>query len=450
MNLKTNKHTFLLIAVLLLFSCSKDDGPEQGIIPTTEATGEIDFIKTLGGTKNESARSVISTTDGGYAVLGFTQSMDGDITDKQNISYDYWVLKFNAANELQWSKTYGGTGDDRGNEIIQTQDGGYAILGFSFSNDEDVSDNSGAQDYWVAKLDANGNISWQKSFGYSGSDSGIALIQSTDGGYLVTGVLDVTASGGQGNTKNNATLHAGGDYWAVKLNATGDLQWSKFYGGNFTDTPEGVIETEDNGFIIAGRSDSQDTDISGNKGTYDFWVIKISSTGTLVWEKSFGGTEIDEARGITKSGDGNYIIAGDTRSNNTDVSSNNGAADLWLIKISPAGELLWEKTIGGTGFDVARSVTRTQDNGFLLSGSSRSDDGDVTTNQGQNDAWAVKVNSNGDLEWQTTIGGSDIDFAYSITELNDKTVVLVGDTSSNDADITENKGFTDVLLVKIK
>jgi hypothetical protein len=447
---KINRHILPFFVILLLFSCSKDDNPEQGVVPTPAAIGVIESIKTLGGTRNESARSVVSTTDGGYVVLGFTQSMNGDITDKQNESYDYWILKFNAANELQWNKTYGGTDDDRGNEIIQTQDGGYAILGYSFSNDEDVSENSGAQDYWVAKLDATGNISWQKSFGYSGSDTGVALTQSTDGGYLVTGVLDVTASGGQGNTKNSATLHAGGDYWAIKLDATGELEWSKFYGGNFTDTPEGVVETEDNGFIIAGRSDSQDTDISGNKGTYDFWVIRISSTGAIIWEKSFGGTEIDEARGITKSGDGNYIIAGDTRSNNVDVSNNNGAADLWIIKISPAGELLWEKTIGGTSFDVARSVTRTQDNGFLLSGSSRSDDGDVTTNQGQNDAWAVKVNSNGGLEWQTSIGGSDIDFAYGITELNDKTVVLVGETSSNDADIIENKGFTDVLLVKIK
>lgn len=440
-----------IIAVLLLFSCSKDDSPGNvNPTPSPEATGEIEFVKTYGGSKNESARSVINTTDGGYAVLGYTQSMDGDVTDKQNISYDYWVLKFNAASQLQWNKTYGGTDDDRGNEIIQTQDGGYAILGYSFSNDEDVSVNQGAQDYWIAKLDASGNITWQKSFGFSGSDTGTALTQSSDGGYLITGVLDVTASGGQGNTKTNATLHAGGDYWAIKLNATGELQWSKYFGGNFTDTPEGVVETADNGFIIAGRSDSQDTDITGNKGTYDFWVIKISSEGALVWEKSFGGSEIDEARGITKSGDGNYLIAGDTRSTDTDVSNNNGAADLWLIKISPAGELLWEKTIGGTSFDVARSITRTQDNGFLLSGSSRSDNGDVTTNQGQNDAWAIKVSSTGELQWQKTIGGTEIDFAYGITELNDKTVVLVGETSSNNADITENKGFTDLLLVKIK
>ncbi len=451
MNLKKNILTLQFIALLCIVSCSKDDTPSQPTPTTPVATGNVDFIKTYGGTKNESAKSVIGTIDGGYAIMGFTQSMNGDVIDKQNESYDYWMLKFNASNELQWNRTYGGTGDDRGNDVIQTQDGGYAILGSSYSNDEDVSENSGAEDYWVAKLDASGNISWQKSFGYSGTDTGISLMQSNDGGYLITGVLDVTASGGEGNTtKNKNTLHAGGDYWAIKLSATGDLQWSKYFGGNFTDTPEGVVQTEDNGYILAGRSDSQDTDISNNKGTYDFWVVKISATGALVWEKSFGGSEIDEARAIVKSGDGNYIIAGDTRSNDMDVSNHKGAADLWLIKISPAGELLWEKTIGGTSFDVARSISRTQDGGFILAGSSRSDDGDVTTNQGQNDAWALKVNSSGELQWQKTIGGTDIDFAYDIAELNDKTIVLVGETSSNDGDLTENKGFTDLLLVKIK
>ena len=178
-------------------------------------------------------------------------------------------------------------------------------------------------------------------------------------------------------------------------------------------------------------------------------MIKISVTGELVWEKSFGGDQIDEARAIVKSDDGNYIIAGDTRSNTNDVSNNNGAADLWLIKISPNGELIWEKTIGGTNFDVARALVRTQDNGFLLAGSSRSSDVDVSENNGQNDAWIIKVNSNGNLQWETTVGGSNIDFAYSIAQLNDTSIIAVGDSTSSDGDIIENKGFTDLLLIKI-
>ena len=432
---------YLLFAILLVFlSCNDDDEA------STPREGEVNLVQTYGGTKNDSGQSVVATIDGGYAILGYTQSMDGDITDKQNESFDYWLLKFNAENELQWQKTYGGSSDERGNDIIQTQDGGYAMLGFSFSDNGDVTNNSGLQDYWLAKLDRDGNISWQKSFGYQGADSGISVIQTNDQGYLLTGILDVTASGGEGSTFNK---HAGGDYWVLKLNPFGEIEWSKYFGGNFTDTPENVIQTDDNGFIIVGGSDSNDTDISSNIGTYDFWVIRISATGDLVWEKSFGGDQIDEARAIVKSNDGNYIIAGDTRSNNNDISNNIGAADLWLIKISPEGNLLWERTIGGSNFDVARAMVKTQNNGFLLAGSSRSEDVNVSENKGQNDAWALKVDNEGNLQWETTIGGSNIDFAYGIAELNDSSIVIIGDSTSSDGDIIENKGFTDLLLIRI-
>lgn len=440
---KISRYILSVLVFQLLLSCSNDNDSNSN------SDGEVTFVKTLGGSKNDSAQSVIATMDGGYAILGFTQSMDGDITDKQNESFDYWVLKFNAADELEWQKTYGGSEDERGRDIIQTLDGGYAIIGFSFSNDGDVTDNSGLQDYWLAKLDANGNITWQKSFGYQGADSGISVIQTNDQGYLISGILDVTASGGLGNSSRSENRHAGGDYWVLKLNSTGDIEWSKYFGGNATDTPEGIVQTDDNGFIIAGGSDSEDTDISNNNGSYDFWVVRISASGNLVWEKSFGGDQIDEARAIVKSGDGNYIIAGDTRSNDNDISNNNGAADLWLIKISPNGDLLWEKTIGGTSFDVARAIVKSQDNGFLLAGSSRSDDIDVSENNGQNDAWVLKVDANGNLQWETTIGGSDIDFAYSLTELNDNSIIAVGDSTSSDGDIPQNKGFTDLLIVKI-
>ncbi len=434
----------LLCVSLSLMNCS-NDGPSG----PSDVNYEISLINTFGGTNNDSGQSVVSTTDGGYAILGFTQSNDGDITDKQDESFDYWVLKFDAQDNLQWQKTYGGDGEDRGREIIQTQDGGYAILGSSFSNSGDITENAGLQDFWLAKLDPNGNIIWQKSFGFQGADSGISVIQTLDQGYLISGILDVTASGGQGETSRQILRHAGGDYWVLKLDGSGNLEWSRYFGGNFTDTPEGIVQTTDNGFIIAGGSDSTDTDISGNLGTYDFWVIRISSTGELVWEKSFGGSQIDEARAIINSDDGNFIIAGDTRSSDNDVSNNKGAADLWLIKISPNGDLIWEKTIGGSSFDVARDIVISQNDGFIISGSSRSSDNDVAINKGQNDAWILKVDNNGNLQWERTVGGSNIDFAYGIAELSNGSVIAVGDTTSNDGDIEENKGFTDLLLIKI-
>lgn len=172
--------------------------------------------------------------------------------------------------------------------------------------------------------------------------------------------------------------------------------------------------------------------------------------GTCFGKKSYGGTQIDQARSIIESDDGNFLIVGDSRSNDVNVSNSKGAADMWLIKIDNNGNILWEKSYGGTSFDVARQITATIDNGYLLVGSSRSQDGDVSINQGQNDFWIVKIDNSGNIKWQKTVGGSGIDFAYSVVEMNDERIIMVGESNSSDGDVSENKGFTDLLITKIK
>jgi hypothetical protein len=426
---------------LSFFSCEKQDLPGT-INPTIPQT-----IATYGGSGNEVAQSVVATSDGGFAVLGHAQSNDGDVTDKTDTSFDFWLLKFDAAANLEWSKTYGGSGDDRGRSLIQTQDGGFALLGYASSSDGDVSANNGGRDFWLVKTDAQGNILWEQTYGFSGSDEGNHILETSDGHFLITGIIDVTASGGDGIFGRNATRHAGGDYWSLKVTQTGDLVWSRYYGGSFTDSAYGVVETTNQEFIIAGSSDSEDVNITNNKGTYDFWVVKAGTGGDLVWEKSYGGDQIDEARDIISSGDGNYIVVGDTRSSDQDVTENNGAADLWLVKISEAGDILWNRSIGGTNFDVPRSINPTLDGGFIIAGSSRSSDGAVSSNQGQNDAWVVKVSNSGQLISQQTFGGSEIDFAYDAVQLQNGSIVVIGESSSSDGDITENKGFSDLLII---
>lgn len=274
----------------LFINCSKDTNT-----PTVQKSAvEIDYVKTLGGSKNESAQAVTKTTDGGYAILGYTQSRDGDVTNKSNESYDYWLLKYDTENQLQWQKTYGGSDADRGVDLVQTSDGGYALIGKSKSNDLDVSANAGFDDFWITKLTETGAISWEKTYGFAGSDTPNSIIQTSDNGFLLSGVLDVSASNGQGDRHSAVNQrHAGGDYWVIKLNASGERQWSNYYGGSFTDTAYDAIQTDDGGYIIVGSSDSDDIDISNTNGGYDFWVIKISNTGSLLWENSFGGSEID-------------------------------------------------------------------------------------------------------------------------------------------------------------
>lgn len=435
--------SFILIT-FLIWSCSDD---EDGTPTSNEP--QIEFTKTIGGSKNDSGKSVISTQDGGYAIVGFTQSMDGDIVDKSNENFDYWILKYDGSDNLIWSKTLGGSNNESAFKGIQTNDNGFALIGHSSSNDGDVSENNGSNDLWIVKLDSNGNIIWEKSHGFSGSDQGFGILQTSDNGYLINGTLDVSASNGDGSDKF-FKKHAGGDYWTIKLDASGNKEWRNYYGGTFTDIAYDAIETEDNGFLLVGSSDSNDVDISANKGSYDFWVVKIDNLGKLVWEKSFGGSEIDEAHSISKTADGNYLIIGDSRSNDQDISNHKGAADIWLIKISPVGNLIWDKSFGGSNFDAGRNSSPTMDGGFLLSGSSRSQDGDFNKNNGQNDAVIIKLNSDGNIAWKKSIGGSQIDVFYGIAELNNGSIIAIGDTTSTDFDVEENKGFTDLLITKIE
>jgi hypothetical protein len=432
-----------LAGIFLFIQCSKDQGTES---PETNSN-KIEFIKTFGGSKNDVLQSVVKTSDGGYATLGYTQSNDGDINNKNNEDFDFWLMKFAADDTLLWSKTYGGTNDDRGTDIITTNDGGFALLGYSKSADGDVTLNAGAQDFWILKISNTGAILWQKTFGYAGADTGTALLQTKDNGFLVTGVLDVSASNGQGNSKS--AKHAGGDIWVLKLASNGSLEWSKYFGGSFTDIPFGVVETSDNEYIIAASSDSKDFNISNNKGSYDFWILKVASNGILVWEKSFGGSEIDEPRAIAATNDGNFMIVGDTRSSDKDISNNNGGADLWMLKISTNGILIWEKTIGATSFDVARSISKTDDHGFIIAGNSRSSDAGFT-NQGQNDAWILKVDTSGNVVWKKFIGGSENDLLFDVVQLNNQSIIAIGESTSINGDIIENKGFSDALIIKIK
>jgi len=437
------KYTLILL-LFFLCNCSKKD-----VFEIPEIDANVYFIETIGGSKNDAFNAITKTIDGGYIAAGYTQSNDGDIISKTNISFDFLVSKFSSENILEWQKHFGGSKDDKALDIIQTLGGDFIISGSSESSDLDVSENAGSKDFWLVKLSNNGILLWEKSFGFLGEDYGTTLLETKDGGFLITGVLDVSASNGQGNAKSTITNHAGGDYWVLKTNNLGAIEWSRYFGGSFTEIPLGIVETDNHNYIIVGSSDSNDFNISNNNGSYDFWMTKIATDGSLLLEKTFGGSEIDEASAIIAANDGNFIIVGNTRSADKDVSKNNGAADIWILKVSAEGNLIWEKTIGGSSFEVAKAIYKTQDNGFLIAGSSRSLDNGFQ-NKGQNDALILKINENGNLLWQKTFGGSEIDFLYDVVELNNKSIIAVGESSSSDQDIHENKGFTDALVIQIK
>ena len=428
----------------MLVSCDKKDvfGNTVNKIPA------ISTISTFGGSKNDVAQAIINTNDGGYAILGHTQSSDFDINTKTNDSFDFWVLKFDSNHELEWSKTFGGSDDDRGTNLVQTNDNGFLITGFSRSSDGDISENAGNYDFWVAKLDVTGQLIWEKSFGYTGADQSYAIKKIANGGYLLGGSLDVTASGGQGNSKSQK--HAGGDFWLIKIDENGNNLWSKYFGGQFTDILYDIEETDSGDFILVGSSDSDDADISNNIGSYDFWVLKVDKDGSKIWEKNFGGSQADEAFSIVKTSNNQFLIAGNSRSSDVNVSVTMGSSDIWLIKIDSDGNLLWEKSFGGSSFEIAKKIIKNNNQEYYIVGSSRSSDIGVLTNQGNKDVWIISVNENGTINWQKSMGGTELDEANSVIETNKNEIIVAGETWSFNGDISENKGFSDALIIKIK
>lgn len=420
-------------------------------------SGDVIWVKTFGGSDEDDAIDVVQANDGNYIVLGYTKSMDGDVTGKTSPDVDYWLLKIDSDGNKIWDKTFGGSGEDRATGISKTNDGGYIISGFTGSDDGDVSENAGFHDYWIVKITGSGDIQWEKSFGFIGQDQSYQVIQTNEGGYFATGFLDVGLADGEGNDFSNGQnqtrngQHSLGDYWGIKMDTDGNKVWRRYFGGSHVDQSNDVLQTEDGGFLLTGISESSDFDISNARGANDFWIIKVSAEGNLLWEKSFGGSETDRAFSVTNSNDGNFIITGESRSSDVDVSSPKGGGDIWAVKFSSSnGSIIWEKSFGGTQFDTSRGITNLGDGLYAIAGSSRSNDIDVSNNFGANDAWILLINETGDLVFEKNIGGSNIDFLNNAIGTSNNEIIFIGNSMSNDIDIPENKGNKDILIFKMK
>jgi len=348
-------------------------------------SGAIQWGKTLGGTESDIAQSILKTRDGGYVVAGYTDSNDGDVTGNHG-NNDFWVVKLSNAGIIQWQKTLGGTQEDYAYSIQQTIDGGYIVVGNTGSNDGDVTGNHGGSDMWIVKLSATGTFQWQKTLGGTYSDSGYSIQQTKDGGYI--------AAGFAASNNGDVTGHIGNlDYWVVKLTNTGTIEWEKSLGGTASEVTTSVEQTSDGGYIIAGMTKSYDGDVTGYHGGngYDYWIVKLSGTGIIQWQKTLGGTEDDFTWSIKQTIDGGYIVGGSSLSTDGDVSGNHGYYDFWVVKLSSTGTILWQKTLGGNFNEFCANIQQTSDGGYIIGGSSGFVSGDVTTNNGSNDCWIVKL-----------------------------------------------------------
>lgn len=335
-----------------------------------------------------------------------------------------WVVKLNAAGDIQWEKTLGGSHFDSATSIQQTTDGGYILAGGTMSNDGDVTGGheAGFSDMWIVKLDADGEIDWDTTLGGSMDEAAIDIQQTADGGYILVGITnsdDWNIVGSQGN----------GDIRVIKLNSDGSVNWEKALGGSDYDSASSIRQTADGGYILTGFTASNDGDVSGNHGDLDGWVVKLDASGNVEWKKTLGGSAFDYASSIRQTTDGGYIVSGSTRSNDGDVSGNHGAAgteDAWVVKLDDAGNILWQKTLGGNAFDIGYDIRQTADGGYIMTGSSESNDGDISGNHGDLDMWVVKLSPESSSSSSTasltlssiTDGSGTLDFAGATVTLN--------------------------------
>jgi len=361
---------------------------------------DAQWVRTYGGYFRDSAYSIQQTNDGGYIVAGCTKSFIADPHDMAASAF--WVLKMDSIGDVEWERTYGGDDYEGANSIQQTRDGGYIVGGFT--------DPLYAQrrDFWVLKLASTGDIEWQRVYEKSGDDFETVIHQTRDDGYFITGYTQ--------------SLETGHSVWALKLTSTGDVEWQKSYGGSKYDSAYASQQTSDDGYIVVGQT------ASWGAGYCDFWVIKLSPTGEIEWENAYGGVAWDIANAVHQTSDDGYIVAGQTESFGAPYR------DFWVIKLTSTGDVEWEHAyrVGSVWSGkscIAHSAQQTVDGGYIVTG------------QVGGDIWALKLSSIGTIEWQYVYEASG--HKTAVQQTGDGGYVIAGETSDRSA------GEGDFLILKL-
>ena len=344
------------------------------------------------------------------------------------------------AQDILWEKSYGGKHAEYLFDVIPTPDYGFILAGSSLSKKtgNKTEDNRGDLDYWVWKMDEKGDLDWQKSLGGSGQDLLKAVVLTNEGGFLLAGF----SNSNEGlDKKENSRGQS--DFWIIKLNAKGGEEWQKTIGGSGQDDLTAVVRTRDGGFVVGGSSASQPNQTRGevleqtgekttpHYGGLDYWVMKLDKDGKIVWQQSFGGKYNDELRSIALTEDGGFLLGG---SSNSPESGNKtqkhlGESDYWIIKLDKDGNEQWQKTIGSSGDDQLYAVHTTKDGHYLLGGNSNSEPGEDkrSSNENGTDFWVVKLDKdNKDILWQETYNIAKVDILTSMVENDDSTILLGG------------------------
>jgi len=351
------------------------------------------WSNTYGGSQNDNCYALQPTSDGGGVVVGLTESF--------GVGYrDVWVLKLDNQGNISWQKRYGGTGLDAAYSILQTSDDGYIVQGYTGSY------GAGDFDILLLKLDSNGNIIWQKAYGGPNFDRGYSIKQTLDSGYVIAGY---TGTDGAAEGSSN-------DILVLKVDSNGNLSWMKTYGGSQGDHAKSITATSDGGSLVTGFTESF------GAGGRDLFVLKLDGSGNVTWMNTYGtsGNDVSYANGLENE-DESYLVAGATNSFGT------GDFDFWLLKLDSTGNIIWQKTYGGIKRDVATALQQTTDGGYILTGQTAS------FGVGVYDTLLLKLDSDGTIIWQKNYGGTGDGHAFAVQESTNGAFILAGYENSSSA-----------------
>ncbi|MBK7681950.1 MAG: T9SS C-terminal target domain-containing protein [Bacteroidetes bacterium] len=365
------------------------------------------------------------------------------------------LFVFNSAfsQEIEWQNTIGGIYGDKLKCTMRNNDGGVILAGYSNSpvSGDKTEVNIGGDDFWIVKIDSMGNIQWQRTLGGSGRDRLTSIQKVANGGLVLGGYSDSDSSGNKSEASNGSY-----DYWIVKIDSNGIIQWQNTIGGSSYDALYSLQSTNDGGYILGGYSNSPASGdkSEGTSGFVDIWIVKVDSVGVVEWEKTIGGNGSDGLFCLNQTKDNGFILASASSSGISGEKNDScrGLDDYWIIKFNSDGIIEWQKTIGGSDSDYPYAIQQTQDDGYIVGGKSLSPlSGEKQKTIKDFDMWVVKIDSIGNTQWQNTIGGNNYDILNSIVQTPNNEFLIGGMSGSGiGGDKTENvMGQFDYWVLKL-
>ena len=424
------------------------------LCPMVIYSQDIIWEKSYGGKHAEFLADVLPTPDYGFLLAG--SSLSDKNGNKEMVSsgnFDYWLWKMDEYGMAEWQKSFGGSGLDFLQSAQLTIDGGFILAGVSGSpkGGQKKEDSRGQEDYWIIKLDAKGNEQWQRTIGGSGQEHLACISRTLDGGYIVGG----SSSSGKSGDKTEGNF-GNLDYWIVKLNASGTIEWQKTYGGKSFDQLKTVEQTKDGGYILGGYSNSP---ASGNKqsdniGTGDYWIIKTDKAGAIEWQRTLGGDGDDNLTSLIQSRNGGYVLGGSSSSNPSHDKSraNTKGTDFWIVRLDDEGQTLWQETYNYGAVDLLTSIVENEDGTLLIGGYAQTEVSDGKKDKKDiNDYIALKINAKGEELWSKTVGSDDSDILSKLIETRDGGYLLAGTSKGKPSrDKNSGNGSSDFWVVKLK